>query len=64
MLFILKLKLNLEAFNLNMKAIEVQFRKGEFSYIENKIVQEETKVAPPNQQPEKHRRKQSVLTKD
>ena len=47
-----------------MKAIEVQFRKGEFSYIENKIVQEETKVAPPNQQPEKHRRKQSILTKD
>ena len=36
-----------------MKAIEVKFRKGKFSYIDNKIVPEETKIAPPNQQPER-----------
>ena len=47
-----------------MKAIEAQFRKGEFSYMENKGIPEEVKVEIPIQQPTRHKRKQSVLTKD
>ena len=47
-----------------MKAIEAQFRKGEFSYMENKGNPEEVKEEISIHQPTKHKRKQSVLTKD